>query len=122
MVETKLQAERVKVCRREGSVTILRKVGYLVRNFPELLSEVTQEEQEIVEDTGSVTMANVTIHAIATLDTTVPLGPSEFLMDSESQVSVARYEFLDDIYSSPSGFQGLHGGPTRVEHKYFYMV
>ena len=90
-----------------------------MRNCPELLSAATQEEQEIEEGSGSVPMANVTIHTIATLNTTVPLGPTEFLMDSGSQVSVARYEFLEDIYRRPSGFQGLHGEPTRTEHKGF---
>ena len=75
-----------------------------MRDCPELLSAATQEEQEIVEESGSVPMANVMIHTIAMLNITVPLEPLEFLMDSGSQLSVARYEFLEDIYSSPSGF------------------
>ena len=88
-----------------------------MKNCPELLSAVKQEDQEVEEESGIVPMANVTINIIATLNTLVALGSADFIMDSGSQVSVARYEFLVDIYSSPSGFKGLHGELTRTKYK-----
>ena len=88
-----------------------------MRDCPDLICAAIKEENEIDMEEADVSLANTTIHTIASMSDSTWLGKYDFILDSGSQVSVARYEFLTELYRSPSGFQGLNGQPTRTTHK-----
>ena len=81
------------------------KVGHLVRDCPDLISAAIKEENEIDVEEGDVPSVNTTIHTIASMSNPTWLEKYDFILDSGSQVSVAKYEFLMELYKSSSGFQ-----------------
>ena len=81
---------------------------------------VTQEEESInnEQNTGDETpLTEVTTHTVASIATLAKLDANGFIMASESQANVEKYQYIVDLIEIPSGLQGLNGSPIETQHK-----
>ena len=61
--------------------------------------------------------SGVTMHTVAAMGSAGKFKEYEFLLDSGSQVSISRPEFLSDLIPWNSGFKGVEGTPVMNHEK-----